>query len=89
MQARHVSTEARGEATVVAVSKATLEGLAEWDYPDESARGLLDEVARAVAAAPAGVVVDMRDTEVLHHAKVALVSRLARVLAQKHRTRVI
>jgi hypothetical protein len=89
MQSRHVSTERRGEATIVAVAKATLEGMGEWDYPDDSAVGLLDEFARAVAGAPAGVVVDVRDTEVLNHASVAVVSRLARMLAEHNRPRVI
>jgi anti-anti-sigma regulatory factor len=89
MQFRHLTTQARGIVTVIAISPSNLESIDEWDYPNQTVAELLDEFGRAVAEAPAGVVVDIRETRTLNHASVAVLARLARVLSEHGRPGVL
>jgi anti-anti-sigma regulatory factor len=81
MQFRHVAVLHHGPVTVVAIRKAALVEINEFNHPSPVATELLAEVGQAVAAASGGIVLDMRDTESLDHASVAFLVRLAKLLA--------
>src|SRR5438552_2355816 len=92
MQHRHVKSLPLGGATVVAIARDTLEAIDEatcWSGPTPQVAELLDEFVQAIEAAPGGVVVDMRDTRFLDHASVSVVFRLARLLAEHNKPRLI
>jgi anti-anti-sigma regulatory factor len=90
MQHRHVGlVSIHNDITVVCLPQVTLEAINEHTC----ALGLgqsplvaefLDEFAYAIQAARGGVLVDMRDTRYLDHASVALMCRLAKLLAKRN-----
>src|SRR4051812_29824110 len=75
---QYLSIQPRGGLTIIAVSKAAMEVVAQGGYSAVVARELIDEFGRAAAEATGGVVVDVRDTEYLTGATVALLLRFAR-----------
>jgi anti-anti-sigma regulatory factor len=88
MQYRHVGPVAVGnDLTVVCLPKVTLEAINEDTCalgPTPLVAAFLDEFASAIQAAQGGVLVDMRDTPYLDHASVAVMVRLAKLLAKRH-----
>src|SRR5262245_12536963 len=85
MQHRYVKSMPLGGVTVVAVAKETLATINEgtcWSGPSPLVAELLDEFRQALGAAPGPVVVDSRDTQVLDHASVFVLVRLARLVAE-------
>lgn len=83
MESRHLSIKQIKHATVIAVSKATVEGIEEDDYPDGNAVELRDDFKHAVAQAPGGIVIDIRDIAYLNHASMSLVFSLVSVVADR------
>jgi hypothetical protein len=89
MDFRNITVLHRGDATLVEVPKAVVAAINEHNYPSPLAAELLAEFGQAIATAPAGIVLDMRDTEYVDHASVDVVFRLARQLADRNKPRAI
>lgn len=88
MQHCHVKSVPQGDITVIAVAKDTLAAINEATCaagPSPLVAELMDEFVQIMGAASGPVVVDIRDTNFIDHASVAVLFRLARLLADQNK----
>jgi anti-anti-sigma regulatory factor len=89
MEFRNVTVLHRGNITLIAVPKTVLAAINESNYPSSVSVELVAQFGEAIAATPAGIILDLRDTDYLDHATVSVVTRLVKLLADRNKPRAI
>ena len=92
MQHKYVKVLSRGGVTVLAIAGDTLADINEYtcrsgDTPQ--VKELIEEFRQAAGMAPGSVVVDVREADVLDHASVSVLFRLAKILMDHSKPRLI
>lgn len=88
MEHIHVKSLPHGRVTVVTVAKDTLAAINEGTCrsgPSPLVAELLDEFIQDMGAAPGPVVVDIRDTQLIDHASMSVLFRLARLVVDHNK----